>query len=158
VLGPPTPIPPAGPIAPGGPNAESKFILNGQICLSNLFSHIYSSNCSSPFTVPVDIAFLVDASKEVTEINFRLEVKFVSSVVQSFLVSKKGIHVGFAIISGDGLLITDFNSNTDTASFVSAIGKTPYPGESRQAGKGIVLVKDNLFGTSGRKEATKVSQ
>ncbi len=98
----------------------------------------------------------MDASKDVIEINFRLEVKFVTTVVQALLISKKGIHAGFAIISGDGLLISDFNSNTDTASFVSAIGKTPYAGESRQAGKGIVLVKDNLFGTSGRKEATKV--
>ena len=104
----------------------------------------------------MDIAFLVDASKEVTEINFRLEVKFVSTIVQALLISKKGIHAGFAIISGDGLLISDFSSNTDTASFVSSIRKSPYPGETRQAGKGIVLVKDNLFGTSGRKEATKV--
>ena len=106
--------------------------------------------------VPVDIAFLVDASKPVTEINFRLEVKFISTITQALLISKKGVHAGFAIISGNGLLISDFNSNTDTASFVSAIGKTPYPGGSRQAGKGIVLVKDNLFATSGRKEATKV--
>lgn len=98
----------------------------------------------------------MDASKYVTEINFRLEVKFVTTIVQAMVISKKGIHAGFAIISGDGLLISDFNSNTDTASFVSAVGKTPYPGESRQAGKGIVLVKDSLFGTSGRKGATKV--
>lgn len=114
------------------------------------------SNSYAFFSVPVDIAFLVDGSKDVTEINFRLEVKFISTIAQALLISKKGIHAGFAIISGDGLLISDFSSNTDTASFVAAIGKSPYPGESRQAGKGIVLVKDNLFGTSGRKEATKV--
>ena len=99
---------------------------------------------------------MVDASKDVTEINFRLEVKFITTISQALLISKKGIHAGFAIISGNGLLISDFTSNTDTASFVSAIGKSPYPGGSRKAGKGIVLVKENMFGTSGRKEATKV--
>jgi hypothetical protein len=104
----------------------------------------------------VDIAFLVDGSKDVTEVNFRVEIKFITSIVQALLISKEGLHAGFAIISGDGLLISDFTSNTDTASFVLAIGKSPYPGESREAGKGILLVKDKLFASSGRKDAAKV--
>ena len=98
----------------------------------------------------------MDASKDVTILNFKLELKFISTIAQALLISKKGVHAGFAIISGNGLLVSDFTSNTDTASFVSAIEKSPYPGKSRKAGKGIVLVKDNLFGASGRKEATKV--
>lgn len=105
----------------------------------------------------MDIAFLVDGSKDVTEANFRLEVKFISTIAQALLISKSGIHVGFAIISGDGLLISDFTSNTDTASFVAVVGKSPYPGESRQAGKGIILVMDKLFASSGREEAIKVN-
>ena len=103
----------------------------------------------------VDIAFLVDGSKDVTEMNFRLEVKFVTAIVEALLISKEGIRAGFAIISGDGLLISDFSSNTDTGSFVSAIEKSPYPGESREAGKGIVLVMDKLFTSSARKDAIK---
>ncbi len=105
----------------------------------------------------MDIAFLVDGSKDVTEVNFKLEVKFVTDIVQALLISKEGVHAGFAIIAGDGLLISDFNSNTDIASFVSAIGMSPYPGESREAGKGILFVMDKLFGSSGRKDAVKVS-
>jgi hypothetical protein len=108
------------------------------------------------FAAPVDIAFLVDGSKDVTKTNFRLELKFVTTIAEALLISKEGIHAGFAIISGDGLLISDFNSNTDTGSFVSAIEKSPYPGESREAGKAIVLVMDNLFTTSARKNAVKV--
>ena len=110
----------------------------------------------SPSLVALDIGFLVDGSKEVTELNYRLEIKFVTTIVQSFVISKEGIHAGFAVISGDGLLISDFGSNTDTSSFVTSVEKAPYPGEDRQGGKGIVVVKDNLFATSGRKQATKV--
>ena len=105
----------------------------------------------------MDIAFLVDGSQDVTEVNFRLEVKFIITVAQTLLISKGGVRAGFAIISGDGLLISDLNSNTDTASFVSAIAKSPYPGESQETGKGILLVKDKLFPSSGRKDAVKVS-
>lgn len=104
----------------------------------------------------MDIAFLVDGSADVTETNFKEEVKFVASIARMLLISKEGIHAAFAIISGDGLLISDFNSNTDTGSFVSAIEASPYPGESRDAGKGIVLVMEKLFASSGRKDVMKV--
>ena len=104
----------------------------------------------------MDIAFLADGSKDVTEINFRLQVKFVTTIAEALLISKEGIHAGFAIISGDGLLVSDFSSNTDTASFLSAIGMSPYPGESREAGKSLIFVMDKLFASSGRKNAVKV--
>lgn len=99
----------------------------------------------------------MDGSRDVTELNFRLEINFVKIIAQSFVISKDGIHAGLAIISGDGLLISDFGSNTDSSSFISAIEKAPYPGEDRLGGKGIVLVKDSLYATSARKEATKVA-
>ena len=99
----------------------------------------------------------MDGASDVTDLYFRLEIGFVTTVVQQFVISKTGVHVGFAIISGDGFIISDFNSNTDSASFVGAIEKAPYPGESRQGGKALVLAKETLFGTSARKDATKVS-
>lgn len=110
----------------------------------------YNFNCM--FSVPFDLAFVVDGANIVGPSTFKLITELIKSIYHVYPVSAKGTHVGMVTYSRTGNMVFNFKQHRSMKSLDMAVDQLKLPGgTNNNVGAGLAATHSQLFGTSGRK-------
>uniref|UniRef100_H3ARA8 Cochlin n=1 Tax=Latimeria chalumnae TaxID=7897 RepID=H3ARA8_LATCH len=102
--------------------------------------------CSKTCYNSVNIGFLIDGSSSVGDNNFRLMLKFISSVGRAYEISDLGSKIGIVQFTYDQKMEVDFTDYTTKDEAMSAIRNVPYMSGGTATGDAINYAVKNLFG------------
>ena len=110
-------------------------------------------------TVPVDLAFIIDASGSIGAANFQKILKFVAKIVDAFEIRENGTHVGVIHYSDDAVLDFDFNkfkgNQLNRENIVKEINKISVTEGRTRIDKALMLAEKSLFTTEAGMRADK---
>ena len=75
----------------------------------------------------VDIAFLLDGSKQVGKEHFHKSVKFVKKIIKSFTVSRDQTHISLTVCSERPHILFDLKAFNDHNGMKTAMQSISYP-------------------------------
>lgn len=106
-----------------------------------------------------DLGFVVDGSKVIDEQgsgNFRKCLEFVKEILQSFPVSRDGVHAGLITYGEDSRLNFNFDTVLDQSNIGTTIDSVSYPGTESHTGNALGTAMAKLFPHSGRQNVPHV--
>lgn len=112
--------------------------------------------------MPVDLAFIIDASGSIGAVNFQKILEFVAKIVDAFEIRENGTHVGVIHYSDDAVLDFDFNKFQGDAltreNVVKEINKISVTEGQTRIDLALIKAKDELFSDKGgmRQDKPKV--
>lgn len=97
----------------------------------------------------MDVAFLVDTSQGVSDLNFQREKNFVKRLVRSFTVSARLSRVSLISYGNDTDLTVNFTNNQTTNSLIERVDSIPFLGGGPQVEQALEMAAAELFSPSG---------
>ncbi|XP_056152275.1 cochlin [Lampris incognitus] len=105
--------------------------------------------CSKTCYNSVNIGFLIDGSSSVGEENFRLVLKFLASIAQSFDISDVGSRIGAVQFTYDQRLEFGLYDHPSKESVIDALKRIPYMSGGTATGDAITYTVQNLYRRTG---------
>lgn len=110
-------------------------------------------HCVSVCTVPVDLAFIIDASGSIGSVNFQKILEFVAKIVDAFEIKENGTRVGVIHYSDDAVLDFDFNkfqgAELTRENVVKEINKISVTEGQTRIDLALIKAKNELFSIEG---------
>ena len=103
--------------------------------------------------MPVDLAFIIDASGSIGAVNFQKILEFVAKIVDAFEIKENGTHVGVIHYSDDAFLDFDFKkfqgAELTRENVVKEINKISVTEGQTRIDLALIKAKDELFSLKG---------
>ena len=109
--------------------------------------------------VPLDLAFLMDASGSLYLDNYDKEKTFVKSVIDKQLIGRRQTRVSVMAYSKSATIHVKFDQYFDKESLKSAVDEIPYESLNTRIDRALILAKEQLFSAANgaRPYSRKVS-
>lgn len=97
----------------------------------------------------MDVAFLVDTSEGVSDLNFQREKNFVKTLIRSFTISSNLSRVGIISYGNATDLTVTFSDQQTTDSLIEGVDSIPFLGGGPQIDQALKMAAAQLFSPSG---------
>ena len=107
----------------------------------------------------LDLAILLDTSQRAesfAERNFRRCLQFIKQLVSGFNIGNEGTHVGVAVFARDTKVVFGFEKYFNIWTMLKAINDIKYSQRDTFTGKGLEVVRTQLFHASVRQGVPRV--
>ena len=101
----------------------------------------------------MDVAFLVDTSKGVSNLNFQREKNFVKTLVRSFTISSNLSRVGIISYGDKSEITVNFSDEQSTDSLIKRVDSIPILGGGPQIDQALEMAAAELFSPNGPSRA-----
>ena len=97
----------------------------------------------------MDVAFLVDTSEGVSNVNFQREKNFIKTLVRSFKISSELSRVSIISYGNETDLTVNFSDQQSTDNLVERVESIPFLGGAPQIDEALEMAAAQLFSPSG---------
>eukprot|EP00795_Rhopilema_esculentum_P016249 gene16249-7628_t len=95
--------------------------------------------------VPLDLAFLMDASGSLYLDNYDKEKTFVKNVIEKQLIGRRQTRVSVMAYSKSATIFVKFDQYFDKESLKSAVDEIPYESSNTRIDRALILAKEQMF-------------
>lgn len=102
------------------------------------------------------MVFIIDGSGSIEHYgrgNFKRCLRFVQSMVRSFIISRSYVRVGIVLFSSRSKLVLRFNQNRGFNSILRVIDRIKYPGRGTRTGAALRYANSRLFSGANRRSS-----